>query len=385
MHRVDQLAFNSKLITNSLGDPSAADTFNRKKAEQLKYQMVIDSEKLLRDYGNFVMKVYTILESLNTNYRLVQMKTLHMSPISSSSVCMPEVSNSNDLIGVFIAFHNYTSWFNYELIKIVAEDHGGAMGMAAVVEYEKILKKFMDRFLFQVPELMSNAKIPPNFEGFTMKIDQNYFSSSANTLPLIKARIIKLTNIEPHRLLLRSVEDGCIKTTWWIPSSYLPIILERLTTQNHQLVKMKVKAFFIAGKDFDTYSTNRRSLSLRDIPVSRLKSFLHLTIIILFLQNLSQESNERRNSNDSSNDTSTLTSYSSTHTFSDYRFRSFRRSKRTKSESSVNTSTYNTTVSHNCQANDSEMQCEATDKNKKLGILKRMKNLFSHKGIDRQC
>ena len=267
LHR-DQL-INSQTIISSLGDYVAADMHNRKKAESLKYRIVVESENIIRKYGEFVMKVLHILLSNNTDYRLVQMQTLHMSPISNSSILMPGVKDSNDLIGIFTAFHQYTSWFNYELIKIVAENFGGAVGKAAVVEYEALLKQFTNRFIFECPLFMSST-IPPNYDGFTMKIDENYFTSPAQKLTLIKARILKLTNIEPHRLILRSVEEGCIRTTWWIPSTYIPTILSKLTGQNQQLVKMKLKAFFIAGKDFDVHTTRsyNRSLSLRDIDAS---------------------------------------------------------------------------------------------------------------------
>ena len=237
----------------SLGDFSALDMLDWKEAEAMKHKIVVESQKIIRQYSDFVMNVYHLLESCNVDYELVKMKILHMGQ-PGSSVDMPEVSKSKNLKQLITAFHLYSSWFNYEVVKVVAEDFGGKEGNKLVAEYETILATFAKRFIIKCPQFMPNPTIPPHFEGFVMKVEKEYFSSTAQDLVLFKSTIVKLTGIEPYCLLLRSVEEGCIKITWLIPSVYVPLVLEKLAISWRFLAAIDVTSFYIAGKHFNVPS-----------------------------------------------------------------------------------------------------------------------------------
>lgn len=71
-----------------------------------------------------------------------------------------------------------------------------------------------------------------------MKIDEKYLSASLQDLALIKAKAVQLLDIEQFRLLLRSVEERCILTTWWIPSAYTSDVFHKLTTQDFSALKV---------------------------------------------------------------------------------------------------------------------------------------------------
>ena len=254
----------TSIASQSLGDFRTPDgLYNKEKAEKLKQSMLVDSQKILHEYGNLIRKVYTILSSRNVDYEEVKMVTLFMKQLSSS-LDMPEVEQSRSLISLMTSFHRYTSWFNYELIKIIAQDFGGEDGKAAIDNYEDLLKQFMSKNIFEFPQFMGNQTLPSSFHEFTLKIEEKYEHATLQDLALIKAKAVQLIDIEPHRLLLKSVEQGCILTTWWIPSQYVTHVTHKLTTQN--LSALKVISFSIAGKMFDVERSQEDSYHYSIVP-----------------------------------------------------------------------------------------------------------------------
>ena len=344
------LHFKVSSDSHSLGDfRTPDDLYNKERAEKLKQSIIVDSQKILHEYGNLIRKVYTILSSRNVDYEEVKMVTLFMKQLSSS-LDMPEVEQSRSLISLMTSFHRYTSWFNYELIKIIAQDFGGEDGKAAIDNYEDLLKQFMSKNIFEFPQFMGNQTLPSSFHEFTLKIEEKYEHATLQDLALIKAKAVQLIDIEPHRLLLKSVERGCILITWWIPSQYVTHVTHKLTTQN--LSALKVISFSIAGKIFDVNINWDYTSTQLDMP--------HSEAIVELCRCYPQLSQGAP---------STLTLYSSSHTLNDFKLQSMNGSKALSCRSSVNLSP----AEVQCSYSINELQANCI---KKLGDPPRNRSAF---------
>ena len=245
-----------------LGDFRAVEEKDWEEAETLKYQIVTESQKIMRKYSDFVLNVCYLLEHLNVQYEYVKMKILHLGcvthPVLKSTTHMPEVSQAKSIKELLTSLHLYSSWFNYEIVKVIAEDFGGNDGSRLVEDYELSLNEFCHKFIYECPQFMPNSKIPAGFEGFVMKVNKDYYHYTVQDLTIYKTAVVKLTRIEPRHLLLRSVEEGCIKMTWCIPSALVQSVLETVNSHKAVLADIDVQSVNVGGKCVDIRFTSHK-------------------------------------------------------------------------------------------------------------------------------
>ena len=245
-----------------LGNFRAVEEKDWEEAETLKYQIVTESQKIMRKYSDFVLKVCYLLEHLNASYEYVKMKILHLGcvthPVLKSATHMPEISQAKSIKELLTSLHLYSSWFNYEIVKVIAEDFGGNDGSRLVEDYELSLNEFCHKFIYECPQFMPNSKIPAGFEGFVMKVNKDYYHYTVQDLTIYKTTVVKLTGIEPCHLLLRSVEEGCIKMTWWIPSALVQSVLKTVNSHKAALAVIDVQSVNVGGKCVDIRFTSHK-------------------------------------------------------------------------------------------------------------------------------
>ena len=225
-----------------LGELEMVNDEDWRKIEELKYQIVTESQAIIRKYGRLVFEVCNLLKRLNVSSEDICLQLVHMGyPIG-------EISQGN-LTALMTSLHSYSSWFNYEIIAVIAEDFGGNAGRQLITEYEENFKSFLNKVTYCCPQYMSN--VPQGFEGFLVKVDANFKSFTLQDVTLYKARIVKLTEVPPQCLLLRSVEEGCVLMSWFVPTNLVAQTSERMKAQMSLLAQYDIVSFSIAEKRVD--------------------------------------------------------------------------------------------------------------------------------------
>ena len=234
-----------------LGDLQMVNDEDWRKIEELKYVIVTESQAIIRKYGRLVFDVCNLLKRLNVSPEGIYMQLVHMGyPIGETS--------QGNLTALMTSLHSYSSWFNYEIITVIAEDFGGNAGHQLITAYEENFKMFLNKVTYRCPQYMSN--VPQGFEGFLVKVDANFKSFTLQDVTLYKARIVKLIEVPPQCLLLRSVEEGCVLMSWFVPTNLVAQISERMKAQMSLLAQYDVVSFCIARETVDIQ--NNSSLCL---------------------------------------------------------------------------------------------------------------------------
>lgn len=235
--------------------------------EELKCQIVKDSRLIMRKYASLVLNVYRLLQRNQVPFEEVQIALLHLGCFQSrpnSPTLFPESSElyrAKTIPELVCSLHAYTSWFNYDLIKFLAceEKLGGVDGQLLIGEYEAELREFFSKYIFECPQFSVECEVPPGFQEFEMKIDWDYKTCQAHQVALFKTTVSELLDIKPYALQLKSVEEGCVLTTWIVPSSIVACIVERVLDNEEALSKVNVTLVRIAGKCLEM--TSKKSLS----------------------------------------------------------------------------------------------------------------------------
>ena len=247
-----------------LGDFSVAQEVRRthQDPEDLKCQIVKESRAIIRKYATLVLQVYRLLQKLCAPFEEVRLALITLgctqtqpgSGPSSSPLFVgsSEIAKARDMLELLTSLHSYSSWFNYDLIKFLAEQFGGHEGVDLIAAYEEELMEFCKKFVYECPQFAAQA-IPDGFTEMEMKVDWEYQNCRAQDVAIFKTTVTDLLHIKPHALRLKSVEEGCVLLTWMVSSSAIPDIALQLSKEAvmEKLAKKRVQSVNLPFKRFE--------------------------------------------------------------------------------------------------------------------------------------
>ena len=228
----------------------------KKEIQNLRCKVAVDSENITMRFAKFVLAVYRLLESKQVKVREVRLALCYLGCYKSvwkGNVPMfgslSDVNQAEDLAKLIECLRNYSSWFNYYLLKFIAEEFGGEEGKTLVVDYEGDLTKYFESVIaYLCPEFSLAKGIPPGFQQLDVKVDWDYKSCRAQDIVLFRAKLSELLQLKPHVFQLKSIEEGCVSMTWLVPSMLVPYIISEVRLHKCKLEEMCVLNIQAMGK-----------------------------------------------------------------------------------------------------------------------------------------
>ncbi len=241
---------------------SVTDSCDHEKVEMESYAKAALRSKVVKANNEIKMKFTKLVLDV---YRLLTRKEVAVDEIRLSLLylgCFKDnVERNNGLISSTIQFsaetvhsliaclHKYSSWYNYGMIKFVAEEFGEEEGVATVADYVKSLTSYCEKIIAcECPEFSLAIGLPPGYDQLIVKVDWDHLSRTAQDIAIFQSELSSLLNLKPEVFILKSVERGCIKITWAVPQTIIAHILVQSMKHHQQLVNLDVLHIIIAAK-----------------------------------------------------------------------------------------------------------------------------------------
>ena len=198
--------------------------------------MVVGVYRLLKQNNAPVDEVRLMLQFLGC--RTTAAKNEKVTLFSNSG----ELSESRDLESLISCLQKYSSWYNYRLMKLVAEQFTGEEGKKLISDYEAHLRKhYVTLIAYQCPEFSLDREAPHSYARLVVKVDWNYFSTNLQDITTFQSSLADILELEPYVFQLRSVEEGCVRFEWSLPAglephvSHIMVVKEECLRQNRVL------------------------------------------------------------------------------------------------------------------------------------------------------
>ena len=284
LNHLDQQRVVSKIDARAplkYGELESIQGKNQRDIQALRCKVARDSQNITMKFASLVLGVYRVLVCLQIPIKEIRMvllyfgcfentpRTENVSLFSSSS----DIAKVEDLASLIECLHNYSSWFNYQLIKFVAIEFGREEGRKLITDYEEELTKYFENLIaYECPEFSLTKGVPPGYEHLVVKVDWDYHSCKAQDVALFQASISSVLGLKPEVFQLKSIEEGCVLFTWGIPSVLVRHVLEQALLCKHALQEREVLFVWAAGKCVEI-CPNSRSNSVSHVAISS-----HITI-----------------------------------------------------------------------------------------------------------
>ena len=199
--------------------------------------MVVGVYRLLKQNNTPVDEVRIMLKFLGCKTSKTQSSTLSVTMFSDSD----EISKSKDLAGLIECLRNYSSWYNYRLMKRVAEEFAGDDGKKLITDYEADLRKhYANLISFQCPDFTLEEGIPPGYTRLIVKVDWDFMFTNLQDVATFEVNLADVLELEPYVFQLRSVEEGCVRLEWALPAALEPHVAEIMCEKEECLRELRV-------------------------------------------------------------------------------------------------------------------------------------------------
>ena len=135
---------------------------DKQEVKKLLCKVVRDSENITKKFAQLALAVYRLLNRNKVDLEEVRTLVLFMGCCKTSLPGEQNIrmfNNSNDIAEVpnlhllIQSLRKYSSWFNYRLMKIVAEEFGGEEGKKLISDYEDELRHYFEAVIvYQCPQ-----------------------------------------------------------------------------------------------------------------------------------------------------------------------------------------------------------------------------------------
>lgn len=201
---------------------------DERQVSSLKHKIAKDNDSIISRFAVMVVGVYRLLKQKNApvdEVRLMlQFLGCHPGKSRESNTNLfsetDGFSESKDLLTLIECLRKYSSWYNYRLMKEVAEHFAGEEGKELISDYEDDLRKhYVDLIAYQCPDFSLAKGVPPGYTRLTVKVDWDYMSTNLQHITLFQSSLADILNLEPYVFQLRSVEEGCVRLDWAVPAA----------------------------------------------------------------------------------------------------------------------------------------------------------------------
>ena len=200
---------------------------------------------MLNRFSRFVINVYKLLTSMSVTSMSVDVDTIKISLQcwllgygTISDEVIKDIDAANSISALLRMAMPFCSWYNYDLIALLAEVHGEERGKRLVSDYEE--KIYLQRLVYQCPPFsaLQSGKFSSEL---TVKVDWPYESCTLQDITFFKLKLCKALGLkDPSRFILKSVEEGCVRLTYIIPAQLVPELASKVEQATPKLVEEKV-------------------------------------------------------------------------------------------------------------------------------------------------
>lgn len=168
-----------------------------------------------------------------------------------------EICRARDLHRLMECLKQYSSWYNYRLVKQVAEQFTGEEGKKLVAEYETELRKhYINLVAYQCPEFTLDQKIPPGYTKLIVKVEWDYLSTTLQEIEQFQSSLADILGLEPYVFILRSVEEGCVRLEWALPAVVEPHVVRMMAEKENCLRDLKIIKMEILSAEASAEATS---------------------------------------------------------------------------------------------------------------------------------
>lgn len=207
--------------------------------EKLRVQLAVESRHMLEEFTSFCVHVGDMLE--NRGVTTDRVRTVLQYRLGSKNIgetSMKRVTEATTIHSLLCTVEPFVSWFNYDLIALLAKELGGEEGSGLVAVYESKFQQYLQRLIFECPPFSSIKSTPSQFEELAVKLDWNFEQVTIQDITIFKAKLCELLGKNnPSVFILKSVEEGCVLLTWLVPESIVDYIMAGLERDAEALLK----------------------------------------------------------------------------------------------------------------------------------------------------
>ena len=212
--------------------------------------MVVGVYRLLKQNNAPVDEVKLMLQYLGCHPAVSSEKTTLFSGSN-------EISESKDLLSLIECLRKYSSWYNYRLMKVVAEQFAGDEGKKLISDYEMELRKYYVTVVaYQCPDFSLDRTVPPGYTSLIVKVDWDYLSTSPQDIATFQASLADILELAPYVFQLRSVEEGCVRLNWSVPAALEPHLSRMMMEKQECLRDVRVLTLEVASVKIDVPNTH---------------------------------------------------------------------------------------------------------------------------------
>lgn len=237
----------------------------KEKNEALRVKLAMESRCMLEHFTSFCIRVGDLLQSKGvTTDRVRALLQYRLGSKNIGESSMKQVTDARSIHSLLCIAEPFVSWFNYDLIALLAKELGGEDGLKMVAEYEAKFQLYLQRLVFESPPFSSIKLMPSGFEEMMVKLEWNFEQVMIQDITIFKGKLCEfLHQSDPSVFILKSVEEGCVVLTWLIPSAIVESTSTDISNNGAILLKAFPVVYFKVGpKVFDLVSTSCMYCSL---------------------------------------------------------------------------------------------------------------------------
>ena len=149
------------------------------------------------------------------------------------------------LSDVFITLRSYISFFNYQIIEYIIDQHGATKDHERLHEYVQQFNSFCQRSIFEVPQSVFTSRSRKTAKVFALKCTEEV--ATMKGVVGIIGKIAELFSLRPAALQLCSVKRGCAELHFLISAAVADLIFPVSPTQQSALSKIGVTVLLCEG------------------------------------------------------------------------------------------------------------------------------------------
>ena len=221
----------------------------RLQISKLKYKITSDFNNITSRFAVMVLGIYRLLKGNSTPLDEVRLMLQYLGCRTNAGgnenvtlfSCSSELSESKDLEALIACLQKYSSWYNYRLVKLVAEQFSGEEGRKLISDYETDLwRHYVTLIAYQCPDFSLDREVPPGYARLVVKVDWDYLSASLQDITVFQSSLADILELEPYVFQLRTAEEGCVHLEWSMPAGLEPHVSSIMVVKEECLRELRV-------------------------------------------------------------------------------------------------------------------------------------------------